>query len=48
MAQRVTVVDYRPEWPEMYAREAAAIADILGEKFPMTRRGGGRLRRRPG
>lgn len=33
MAQRVTVVDYRPEWPEMYAREAAAIADILGENM---------------
>ena len=31
MARKIEVVDYRPEWADMYKREAKKIRSILGK-----------------
>ena len=31
--RKIVVVDYRPEWAEAFAREAARIANVLGENM---------------
>ena len=31
MARKIEVIDYRPEWADMYKREAKKIRSILGK-----------------